>query len=538
MAKQNYKDLKKEVGSLFPNQLLAFTTAVLTIVLQTYLIIEMQRLIDLVVANKSIDSLIIRFLISIVLFFILNIVSQYTFRILNALGKNKLLLKIYYNLLEKDISFFEKKDTGNLISIILNDGDNVADWLSRGWLIRSIQLVSLLISISVMFYYSITLTLIIILLIAVCFVFVNIVSKEIAKITENLFEIKGTISQNLMETIQSISIIKMLKKENYFQEKFSNIITDDKYPLDKKHSILFSLYMSVTIVLMQLMPLIAVGIGIVLVSKNKLTIGSIVSIYALTGRLQEPVRILAESISQEKSDMRLVDRLSIFLPDKQDSNKLQVKQVNDISVDIDEFTYDNENYMLKDIKLNADSNSGLILIKGESGIGKSTLANLMVGITDIKSGQIKINNIDINHLKKDSLWDSLLLKGQENLIIKGTVYENIALGDKYSESEIYEVIETVCLDDFIKKYGLNSQLEEKGDNLSGGQKQRINLARVLIRKPKILILDEPTSSLDEETSTEISKNIVNYSKKNNITLIIITHKNDFDRYANEEIHIC
>src|SRR5699024_2220017 len=87
--------------------------------------------------------------------------------------------------------------------------------------------------------------------------------------------------------------------------------------------------------------------------------------------------------------------------------------------------------------------------------------------------------------------------------------------------------------DFVEEYGLDRNFEEAGKNLSGGQKQRINLARILLRKPELLILDEPTSALDNETSEKIVKNIVEFSKANNMSLIVISHRDDFDKYADD-----
>lgn len=532
-----YNKLKFETKDIIKNQIITFFIVTITLILQTYLIIKMQVLLDLLVNKKTITQELVNFLLVLFIFSILTFLAQYSFRILTAIGKNKVIKSLYSNALKNNINFFKNNNSGELNSLIINDGEAIALWISTGWLTRFIQSICLLLNLYALVQYSLFLTLIILFCIFICFIFVNIIAKRAASISSDIFKIKGNITHFIIESFQLINSIKFLKKESYFGLKFNSIIDNQKYFLDRKSSILTALYMSLTIILMNILPLIAVGIGMFLVSNGNLSIGSIISIYALTSKLQEPVRIIAESLSQEKTAMRLIEKLSVIFPDETFNKKsIIINEFVSLNITINKFSYDNKIYLLNDINL-AIGPKEIIVIKGKSGSGKSTLVNIIMGIITLQSGSLKINNIDIKNIPVESLWENILLKDQENLLIQGTIRENILFGDEFSDDEIIEIINVCCLNDFIEQYGLNKSLIQNGNNLSGGQKQRLTLARILIRKPNVLILDEPTSSLDKVTSKNLVSNIINFVQKYNITLIVISHENHFDCYSNNIVYI-
>ena len=118
-------------------------------------------------------------------------------------------------------------------------------------------------------------------------------------------------------------------------------------------------------------------------------------------------------------------------------------------------------------------------------------------------------------------------------MIEGTLKENLLLGDEYLKEDLKEIIYTCCLENFLNTRGIDYHIKEDGKNISGGEKQRIGLARILLRRPDLLILDEVTSALNEEIREEIVKRIINYKEKYNLTLIAISHNNDFKQYSNK-----
>lgn len=170
----------------------------------------------------------------------------------------------------------------------------------------------------------------------------------------------------------------------------------------------------------------------------------------------------------------------------------------------------------------------MILIKGESGCGKSTLLKLLLKQGDFKNlkGNININGRSVQAIDKRSLYDQIAFVNQTNFIFEDTLYNNLCMGEKYDRSVIDKVIDICCLTEFVKEYGLNRTISEYGNNISVGQLQRICIARTLLLKRKCLLLDEPTSALDEETSNRLMKNLLRYTKENDMITICVTHKND------------
>lgn len=127
----------------------------------------------------------------------------------------------------------------------------------------------------------------------------------------------------------------------------------------------------------------------------------------------------------------------------------------ELYININSFNYGDKK-ILKNTNIKMSANE-IIIIKGQSGSGKSTLGNLILGILDIEDGSIRINNNEIGNINKNNLWDYVLGQGQDHLILQGSLYDNLTLGDKYNNAEINKVIDIACLDDFIKKYGLNKK---------------------------------------------------------------------------------
>lgn len=533
---ENYKILKRDIKGVLPYQLVTMVISFIYLSINFILIINMQRLVDTINFGGDISPLIKKFGILLIIFFSMSFIQQFSLRYLFILGNNKLMSYIYKKLLEKNIVFFSNKNTGDLNSIMMNDSEQVATWLVSGWVIRMLQVFVLIGTISIMISYSLGLTLIILSIVAICFLGINIVAKKVAKLSGENFKLKGEINQFILESIGSINIIKILRKEDYFYEKFNKIVNIERFNLNKKEAKYFSLYMAITHTLIMTIPFVAVGIGALMAANGEITIGSIIAFYALTGQLQEPIRVIAESFSQEKSAMELSNRLGIIINNNGIENGSEIiNGFEKLNIDIEKFSYGDKD-LLKGVNLKINPNKTIIL-KGESGSGKSTLGNLILGILELENGSIKINEKEVKDINKNSLWQYILNQGQDHLILKGTLYENLTLGDNYSDKDIEKVIEISCLEDFVKEYGIDREFEESGKNISGGQKQRISLARILLRKPELLILDEPTSALDNKTSEKIVKNIIDFSKENNMGLIVISHRDDFDKYADEIVKL-
>ena len=135
------------------------------------------------------------------------------------------------------------------------------------------------------------------------------------------------------------------------------------------------------------------------------------------------------------------------------------------------------------------------------------------------------------------LYDRVMQVDQKPFTINKSIYENICLGDKFTEDELNKVIDVCKLRNLVEQKGLDFVIDERGENVSGGEKQRISIARMLIRKPDLILLDEPTSALDEKTSENFVRELIDYGNKNDMTIVAITHRDDFTKRADEIIRI-
>ena len=260
---------------------------------------------------------------------------------------------------------------------------------------------------------------------------------------------------------------------------------------------------------------------------NQLDINNFFSFLAAMMLAYQPVRSLAtlniainDGIAAAKRIIPVIN-LKNSIIEKETTKKLELLDGNIKFRDIT-FNYErNENQILKSIDLDIKGGQMTALV-GPSGAGKSTILNLIPRFYDPDSGNVYIDNQSIHDLKISDLRSNISLVNQETTLFDDTVKNNIAYAKENSTSdEINEVIKLSYCDEFIKKLpnGLDTIIGENGVRLSGGEKQRISIARAMLKKSKIILLDEATSSLDAETETKI-QDALNFLTKNRTTLVI------------------
>ncbi|MBZ4664564.1 MAG: transporter ATP-binding protein [Caloramator sp.] len=181
--------------------------------------------------------------------------------------------------------------------------------------------------------------------------------------------------------------------------------------------------------------------------------------------------------------------------------------------------------------LNINKNA-VTSIVGESGSGKTTLLKMLNNIISPDEGEIYYNGKELNQYNPIDLRRRVVMLPQTPIIYKGSILDNILIGKKFSKSEIYDIKE---IENLLEKFNVNKNLNEPAENLSGGEKQRVCLIRVLIMNPEVILLDEPTSALDENTEDLVINYVVEYVKKNNKTLIMVTHSNEIAKKYSDHI---
>ena len=539
--KGDFMNINKQFSGLKVLKSLTIFSSIIRTIVNLFLIYKIQEIVDLLVDKNyylALSNLKIIFGL-LMIYCLLIFLTQYFLRKLFFIGDFSILDFLYKKALKKDISYFSNLNSGELMSKITNDSKSISEWYSQGITLVITQTIILIITLVFLVYYNFYIAALILIITVLSFLVVQKLTKIVGDITKEDQKLRATINDYILQTFLGIFEVKQLKKEEYFSEIINSLLYKKRLPLNKKLAFYFSLYVGFSSIVAFVLPIIAVIISAYFVINGDLTVGAILSIYTLSRMLDDPIRSISLHIGAKQISDATIDRLSDLVQDNKKENiKTNISNLEEIEVDIDSFSYGNSEKLFDDISFDIKPKE-IIVIKGESGKGKSTLTNLLMNLApaDNLQGDIMWNGESIKNFSSESYFGKILKVSQESFIFKGTLRENILLADSNLEYNLEEVLKVSGLEEFVSKFGINYELLEDGKNISGGQKQRIGLARILIRKPELLILDEPTSALDENTSEKISLNIVNYINKYNIATVVISHKNDFDKYADEIIYL-
>lgn len=419
-----------------------------------------------------------------------------------------------------------------VLSMIKDDSKFIADWNSIGVILITGHVMTLVMAFLLMLHYNVVITAVIFLFILFCFVVTHFISKKIGNKTYDLQVSNTELNQRMMDYLGGVKDVKQYKKESFFQKRLSDFIDGNTYKHSKSISQYYSVFTSTYAMLTVALPILTILIGAILILNNQYTIGELIATYVLVGNLQEPVQVIPDYLNQRRQALKMQNKIMPILEDNSISyahEKLDAFQ--EFSFHSDAYVFEDGKVILKDIDFTIQKGEPVI-IKGESGKGKSSLLNLISRFcgTDGQAVSMEYNGIPVETIAPDVYYQHVLQGQQLPYIFRDTVQENITLGEAVDEETLKEVIHTVCMEEFVGMKGLDYLLEQDGENISGGQKQRIGLARVLVRRPDILMLDEPTSALDPELINMITERIVKYCERYQIALVLVSHNDSFEKY--------
>ena len=377
-------------------------------------------------------------------------------------------------------------------------------------------------------------------------IFHKFTKNRILKISKILFVLREKFTTLIQEGFGSIKSTLILQREKAIYKNLSNLTSTKEIHEFKNNFIL-----RLPKVYLEIVFIFAFCLIIVLTINLYQDTDEIFSILAILGvamtRLVPSFNNLSANLLVLKSQAVSVDYIvkqfkkSSYkrnYEQKNNSNKKKVDLYGDIIFDNVNFKYQNsKKYIFKDLNLKFNKGE-IIAIIGDSGVGKTTLVDLLLGLLEPNEGKIYSNNIDIN--KEIFLWRKILgYVPQEVVLTNSTIKKNITIGLKESQinkKQLKEVIKKTNIAEFIKIENYNHKnIGERGSHLSGGQKQRIGIARALYKEPKIIIFDEATSALDKKNEDQILKDIKILSK--NKIIIFITHKTENLIFADKIFHI-
>ena len=433
------------------------------------------------------------------------------------------------SLVKADITAIDNKHTGKFISNLTYDTSLIVSLMSTALLSifkDSVTLIGLLI---VMFYQNWKLSLIAIIMIPLASVAAKTLGKRIGKVTTEAQIKSGELNKHLMEIFKNHKLIKIFQKESYEIDRTDNFLTNLKEK-GKKISIVFVRASPIMEILTGIMIALLIFYSGKLIMTGELAINNFFSFLAAMMLAYQPVRALATlnlsistGLSAAKRIIPIIDTRNEIVEDV-DAKELKIRNC-EIKFENCNFKYKTSNNLIvNNLNMTIDGGKTTALV-GYTGAGKSSILNLIPRFYDCEKGDIKIDNQSIYSLRVKDLRKNISIVTQDITLFDDTIKNNIIYANpNASKDEIIQVAKNSFALDFIEKLpeGFDTIIGENGVRLSGGEKQRISIARAMLKKTPIILLDEATSSLDAETESKIQRAMEVLTE--NKTTLVIAHR--------------
>jgi ABC-type bacteriocin/lantibiotic exporter with double-glycine peptidase domain len=437
---------------------------------------------------------------------------------------SKMILGYYDHLIHLPQTFFDGMQTGEMVSRI-NDAVRINVFINEVAINMIVDSLIVMFSVMLMFYYSWKLALIALVMIPL-FGFLYFISDRINKAWQRkIMQSFAVLESQLVESLNAVNTIKKLSLEKHalgqLKEKFNHLLR-----ITRKLSIKQLYIQHSTDFITRLFTIITLWAGCYLVFHEEVSKGELLSFYALIGYFAGPVLYLVSSNRHIRDASIAADRLFeiLDLETEQTASEENIPFTpGDIAFINVCFAYGHGERILNG--LNLDIPFGKITgIRGASGSGKSTIMALLLKLYEPGEGRIMINGNDLAAMNCKSVRDLISVVPQHTDLFSASVKDNIVMEMKFEQEKLFDISSRLAITDFVLNMpdGWESQINH--GNLSGGQKQKISVARALYRNAPILILDEPTSSLDRESENAIMQTIEWYNSKGNTVIIIAHHE--------------
>ena len=431
------------------------------------------------------------------------------------------------NLISADTSLIDGKHTGKFISLLTNDVAHITNLISTGVLNLFKDSLTLIGLLTVMFFQNWRLSLIAIIMIPLASLAAKTLGKRIGKVSTEQMLKAGILNTYLIEIFKNHKLIKIFQQEKYENARADKFI-DDVKEKSKKIATVYVRSSPIMETLTGIMIAILIFYSGKLVLRDEIDINNFFSFLAAMMLAYQPVRSLAtlnitisQGLSAASRILPVIDEKSQLIESKNDT-QLNISNGN-INFENIVFKYKKENdgNVLNSVNLRMHSGK-MTSIVGHSGAGKSTILNLIPRFYDPISGDIQIDGQSIYKCSINSLRSNISLVSQETTLFDDTIRNNIAYANLHAnQKEIEEAAKNSFASEFIEKLPdkYETIIGENGTRLSGGEKQRLSIARAMLKKSQIILLDEATSSLDAETEDKIQE-AINFLTKNRTTVVI------------------
>ncbi len=480
--------------------------------------------------GQSINLIIISLLISVLLRLILQGYQTYNIQAVGQKLTARIRRELFAHSISLSLRYHDKMPVGKLLTRLTNDVDALSEVFGSGAVGVIADFVSLIVISLTMLSIDKGLAIILLLTQIPVSYFIIWLQKRYRRANYQVREELSQLNSDFQENIQGLEVVQMFRREEINSNKFNR--TGESYRKAVDGTIFYDSSISAFIEWISLAAVsFVLAIGGYLVTSGNIGLGTLTTFILYSQRLFEPLRQLAERFTQIQGGLTAIERINELLDEKieiKDSlskknvvKKLEVKgkiEFKNVS-----FFYKKDDYVIKDLCFKVNPGERIAFV-GPTGSGKTTLIRLLCRLYEPQKGEILIDDINIKNIPLRDLRNMLGVVLQDTFIFSGNVAQNLKLSSDIKDKDLEIICRKLGLNELLKKLpnGLQTPLRERGGNLSSGERQLLSVARVAIRNPRILIMDEATAFMDPTTEATLQKDLKNILE--NRTALVIAHR--------------
>jgi len=485
--------------------------------------------------GQSINAIILTLFITVLFRLVLQGYQTYNIQAVGQRLTARIRRELFDHSISLSLKYHDKMPVGKLLTRLTNDVDALAEVFGSGAVGVIADFVSLIVISLTMLSIDRGLAILLLLTQIPVSYFIIWLQKRYRKANYQVREELSQLNSDLQENLQGLEVVQMFRRESFNSKKFSN--TGVAYKKAVNGTIFYDSSISAFIEWISLAAVsLVLAVGGYLVTSGNIGLGTLTTFILYSQRLFEPLRQLAERFTQIQGGLTAVERINELLDEeiqiqdsisaknfskdaqtanKQFRGKIEFKNVN--------FFYKEGEYILKDLSFMINPGEHVAFV-GPTGSGKTTIIRLLCRLYEPQSGQILIDDIDIKDIPIATLRNMLGVVLQDTFIFSGNVADNLKLNANIDNLELENICKELGLNSLLKKLpeGLNTFLRERGGNLSSGERQLLSVARVAIRNPVVLIMDEATAFMDPSTEATLQKDLERILSKR--TALVIAHR--------------
>lgn len=477
---------------------------------------------------RSLNKMGLYFLILVAAGFVFNLLQIYVLSYTGQAIIYNIRQQIFTHLQKMPLSYFDKNPIGRLVTRVTNDTETLNDMYTNVLVTLLKDFAILIGTLIIMFQLNITLTLIILAIMPAVVLLTVVFRVKIREVYRNVRVALANINSAVSENISGMRIIQMFNREKQNYDKF-NETGKEYYKAAMSEVMTFGLFRPAIEMLASFAIALLIWFGGANVLEGTLQFGILYAFVNYISLLFQPINDLAEKYNILQSSMAASERIFMILDTPmEDDGGVQHLDANAARGDIEFknvwFAYNENDWVLRDVSFRVPAGKTVAIV-GATGAGKTSIISLLSRFYEIQNGEILIDGINVQNLRKDDLRKSIGVVLQDVFLFSGKLKDNIRLNEnRISDEKIEEVARYVNADGFISRLnaGYDEEVMERGSTFSSGQRQLLAFARALAFDPAILVLDEATSNIDTETELLIQDALTKLTR--NRTTIVIAHR--------------